>query len=114
MPPDYLNNYVRRTPQPSRQEDGSTEYDLVPPEAHQWFNVQRVVVDKKISMPGDRGFYCAVPVGDGEGKMVGAFGEVPIRRSKHVFIPVGMGDYEIVNTGSGPLEVICCYPPKLP
>ena len=115
MPLDYLNGYVRRTPQPAREEDGSVEYDLVPPEAHQYFNVQRVVVGEKmkISMPGDRGFYCAVPVGEGEGKIVGEFGEAPIRRSRHVFIPFGMGGYDIVNTGSGPLEVICCYPPKL-
>jgi mannose-6-phosphate isomerase len=113
MPPDYLNNYVLRTPAPTRQDDGSTEYDLVPPEAHQYFNVQRILVGKRITMPGDRGFYCAIPVGDGEGKMVGGFGEIAIRRSKHVFIPANLGEYEIVNTGSGQLEVICCYPPKL-
>ncbi|MBN1346147.1 MAG: hypothetical protein JXQ73_25895 [Phycisphaerae bacterium] len=113
MPLDYLNDYVMRTPQVARQEPGGKELDLVPPEAHQFFNVQRLIVEKKLSMPGDRGFYCAIPVGDGQGKMVGAFGEVPIKRSRHVFIPAGMGPYDIVNTGTGPLEVICCYPPKL-
>lgn len=113
MPEDYLNNYVLRTPQVARQEEGGTEYALVPDEAHQWFNVQRVVVDTKMPMPGDRGFYCLIPVGNGKGKLVGAFGEVPIERSKHVMIPAELGEYEIVNSGDGPLEVICCYPPKL-
>ena len=75
--------------------------------------VQRILVDRKIAMPGDRGFHCAIPIGDGEGKMVGDWGETTIRRSKHVFIPAGMGDYQIVNTGSEPLDVVCCYPPTL-
>ncbi len=113
MPLDYLTNYVMRTPEVAREEPGGKEYDLVPPEAHQYFNVQRVIVDGEFSMPGNRGFYCLIPVGDGEGKLVGDWGETPIRRSRHMFIPAGLGDYKIVNTGGGPLEVICCYPPKL-
>lgn len=113
MPLDYLNNYVKRTPEIMRQENGSREEQLVPPEAVQYFNLRRVVVGKKIRMPGDRGFYCAIPLGDGQGKIVGKFGEAPIKRSKHVFIPAEMGDYEIINTGSTPFEVMCCYPPRL-
>jgi mannose-6-phosphate isomerase len=113
MPIEYLQTYVMRTPEVVRKEDGGREEALVPPEAAIYFDLKRVVVDKKLSMPGGRGFYCAIPLGEGEGKMVGEFGEVPIRRSKHVFVPAEVGGYEIVSTGSAPLEVVCCYPPKL-
>jgi len=110
---DYLNNYVKRTPQVIRRENGSREEQLVPPEAVEYFNLRRVVVDGKIRMPGNRGFYCAIPLGEGRGTLVGSFGDVPIRRGKHVFIPAEMGDYDIVNSGGTPLEVMCCYPPRL-
>lgn len=112
MPLDYLNNYVRRTPELLREENGSREDKLVPDEARQYFWLTRLTVNKKISMPGDRGFYCAITT-QGEGKLVGAFGEKPIKRGKSVFIPTSLPAYEFVNTGDKPLEVVCCYPPVI-
>jgi len=109
---DYLDNYVKRTPEPLRQENGSIEYALVPKEAKQYFWLARLNVKDKISMPDNRGFYCAVTT-QGEGKLVGPWGEKPIKRGESVFIPASLPAYEVVNTGDEELEVVCCYPPEL-
>jgi len=48
------------------------------------------------------------------GKLVGKnFDDIPIRRGKSAFIPTTLDDYEIVNSGQSPMEVICCYPPTV-
>jgi mannose-6-phosphate isomerase len=110
---DYLNGYVKRVPETVRQENGSREEHLVPDEAKQYFFVSRLNVSSRLSMPGDRGFYCMIPT-RGEGLVRGPFGEVPIRRSKSLFIPACLPGYEIVNSSGGSLEIVCCYPPEVP
>jgi len=112
MPKDYLDNYVMRTPVAIRREDGSVEYDLVPDEARKYFWLRRIIVEKKISMPNDRGFYCVIGIG-GEGTLSGPWGAKKIRRGRSYFITVSLPAYEIVNVGKQPLEVICCYPPAV-
>jgi len=112
MPKDYLENYVMRTPKEARRENGSVEYNLVPPEAKKYFWIQRLLIKDKISMPDDRGFYCAIGI-QGEGVLRGPWGEKKIRRGKSYFIPACLPAYEFVNTGRKTLEVICCYPPKI-
>jgi mannose-6-phosphate isomerase len=112
MPQDYLENYVKRTPVEIRRENGSVEYDLVPEEAAKYFWLRRVVVQGKISMPADRGFYCVIGV-NGEGELRGPWGAKKIRRGRSYFIPLCLPAYEIASTGQKPLEVMCCYPPKV-
>jgi len=41
------------------------------------------------------------------------FDDIPIKRGKSAFIPTTLGDYEIVNSGQSPMEVICCYSPTV-
>lgn len=112
MPLDYLNNYVKRTPEPIREVDGNREDKLLPDEVKKYFWLTRLTINTRMSMPNDRGFYCAVTT-QGEGKLVGPFGETPIKRGKSVFIATSLPAYEFVNTGGGPLEVVCCYPPVI-
>jgi len=112
MPLDYLNNYVMRTPQIARRENGSVEEHLVPPEARQYFWVTRLLVKDKISMPGNQGFYCMVTT-EGKGVLRGPFGEVPIAKGKSFFIPTSLPGFDVVNTGPETLEVVCCYPPVI-
>ncbi|MBI1926281.1 hypothetical protein HYR99_18800 [Candidatus Poribacteria bacterium] len=107
---DYLNGYVKRTPETIRSENGSREDRLVPDEASQFFQVSRLTIGSKLSMPAGRGFYCLVTL-QGEGVLRGPFRDAPIQRGKSVFIPTCLPDYEMVNTGETPMEVICCYPP---
>ncbi|MFP4057446.1 MAG: class I mannose-6-phosphate isomerase [Candidatus Brocadiia bacterium] len=110
MPRDYLENYVRRSPQIARQEDGSVEEKLVPDEARQYFDVKRMIVNGQLSMPGDQGFYCVCGI-SGEGKLAGPFGEVPVSRGTFYFIPACLPGYRLVSEGEEALEVVCCYPP---
>ncbi|MEW6237307.1 MAG: class I mannose-6-phosphate isomerase [Candidatus Omnitrophota bacterium] len=112
MSDDYLNNYVLRTPKVVREQDNSVEEQLVPDEAKKYFWVSRLLVGSEIDMPEGQGFHCLVPT-QGQGYIKGAFGEVPISKSKSVFIPRCLPGYKIVNTGSEKLEVVCCYPPQL-
>ncbi len=113
MSPDYLNNYVRRTPEIVRKQDDSVEEGLLPEEARPYFWLSRFKVSSKMSIPGDQGFYCIVTTG-GEGLLRGSFGDVPIKRGKSLFIPTCLSEgYELVNQGSGRLEVVYCYPPAL-
>ncbi len=107
---DYLNGYVKRTPETIRSENGSRDDRLVPDEASQFFQVSRLIIGSKLSMPAGRGFYCLATL-QGEGVLRGPFRDAPIKRGKSMFIPTCLPDYEIVNTGETPMEVICCYPP---
>ena len=109
---DYLNDYVRRTPEIARKENGNVEEQLVPDEARPFFNLERFKVSSKMAIPGDQGFYCVVTT-QGSGLLRGNFGDVPIKRGKSLFIPACLGGYELVNGGSGVLEVVFCYPPEL-
>jgi mannose-6-phosphate isomerase len=111
MPLDYLNNYVRRTPEVAREENGSVEQKLVPDEARQYFDVKRLIVKGQMAMSGDQGFYCVSGV-SGEGKLAGPFGECPVARGKFYFIPACLGGYRIESTSEEPLEVLCFYPPQ--
>jgi mannose-6-phosphate isomerase class I len=78
-----------------------------------FFQASRLTINSKLSMSTDRGFYCLVAL-QGEGKLVGKnFDYIPIRRGKSAFIPTTLDDYEIVNSGQSPMEVICCYPPTV-
>lgn len=113
MPLEYLNGYVKRTPEVVREEDGSREEHLLPEEAKRYFFVSRLKVGSRLSMPGDRGFYCMVTT-QGEGILRGPFGDVPIRRGRSFFIPTSLPDYEVVNATDGSLEIVCCYPPAAP
>ena len=112
MSPDYLNNYVRRTPEIVREENGNIEEKLVPDEAGPYFDLARFRVSSKMTIPGDQGFYCIVTTG-GSGLLRGRFGGVPIKRGKSLFIPACLSGYELVNEGTGLLEAVYCYPPAL-
>jgi len=112
MPKDYLENYVRRTPEIVRKENGSKQEHLVPDEAKEFFDLMRLKIDKKLNMPETESFYCAICT-QGEGKIVGNFGEMPIKRGKSVFIPTSLPSFDFVSTGDKTLEVICCYPPLI-
>jgi len=110
MPKDYLEDYVLRRPETVRQEGKNKEDHLVPDEAKEFFDLYRLTVYDRLSMPGDRGFYCAITT-KGEGKVEGPFGSMRIRRGKSLFITASLPGFDFVNTGDGPLEVVCCYPP---
>ena len=112
MPLDYLNGYVRRTPEIIREEDGSVEQKLVPDEAKQYFDVKRVIVGGQLTMPGDRGFHCLSGI-SGEGTVDGPFGKLPIGRGKFYFVPACLPGYKLVSDGSEPLEAMCFYPPAV-
>lgn len=109
---DYLNNYVKRNPEIVREENGSVEEKLLPDEAKPYFWLSRYKVASKMWVPGGQSFYCAVTT-EGNGIMRGKFGEVPIKRGKSLFVPAGMDGYDLINTGSGKLEVVFNYPPKV-
>ena len=47
------------------------------------------------------------------GKVGKNFDDIPIKRGKSAFFPTTLDDYEIVNSGQSPMEVICCYPPTV-
>jgi len=106
MPKDYLMDYVLRTPKTVRKEGKSREDHLVPNEAKKFFDLYRLTIYDRLSMPGDRGFYCVITT-KGEGKAEGPFGSVPIRRGQSLFITTSLPGFDFVNTGSGPLEIIC-------
>jgi len=110
MPLDYLNDYVRRTPEVIRDEDGSVEQKLVPDEAKQYFDVKRLIVKSQLSMSGDLGFYCLAGV-SGQGVVDGPFGKLPIAKGKFYFIPACLPGFRLVSEGSEPLEAMCFYPP---
>jgi len=109
---DYLNNYVCRTPEIVRKENDSVEEQLVPEEAKPYFNLKRFRVSSKMSVPDGQGFHCMITT-QGSGLMRGSFGDVPIRRGKSLFVPISLPGYELVNEGSGKLEVVYCYPPEV-
>ena len=109
---DYLNSYVLRTPDIARKEDGNVEEQLVPDEAKQFFNVERLKISSKLDIADYDGFYCVVTT-RGSGVLHGDFGDVPIERGKSVFIPACLSGYEVINNAAGPLELVFCYPPKL-
>ncbi|MBM4032959.1 MAG: hypothetical protein FJ291_14390 [Planctomycetes bacterium] len=111
MPLDYLNGYVRRTPEVVRKEGKSVEEKLVPDEAKQYFDVKRFIVKGKLSMPGDQGFYCVCGI-SGKGTMKGPWGEAPLKRGKFYFMPRSLSQpYRLVSEGEKALEVMCFYPP---
>ena len=109
---DYLNGYIRRTPETIRAENGSREDRLVPDEATPFFQASRLTIGSRLSMPAGNSFYCLVTL-QGEGKLTGSFQDAPLTRSQSVFIPTCLSDYEIVNTGDTPMEIICCNPPAI-
>ena len=109
---DYLNNYVCRTPEIVRKENGNVEERLVPEEAKPYFQLSRFRVSSKMSISGDQGFYCVVTTG-GSGLLRGSFGDVPIKRGKSLFIHASLPGYELINEGPGQLEVVHCYPPEI-
>ncbi|NQT53193.1 hypothetical protein HQ576_14130 [bacterium] len=114
MPPDYLNGYVRRTPEVVRQEGGSVVEKLVPDEAKQYFDVRRAIVKGQLDLPGDQGFYCLSGI-SGTGRIEGPFGdaELPLGQGKFYFIPACLPGLNLVSDGDEPLEVMCFYPPAL-
>lgn len=112
MDPEYLNGYVRRTPEITRKENGNIEENLVPEEAKPYFDLKRYHVSSKISVPASKGFHCVIAT-QGNGLMSGSFGEVPIKRGQSLFVPACLADYELVNKGSEELEVVYCYPPEI-
>lgn len=114
MPEDYLNNYVRRTPETLREENGNIEAALVPDEAKKYFYVTKFTIQETsgMSVPAGRGFHCLTPV-NGQGVLRYNGKECNAGKSHSLFIPAGMGAYSLVNTGSDPLEIVCCFPPKV-
>lgn len=107
---DYLNNYVRRTPEIARKENSNVEEKLLPEEARPYFWLSRFRVSSKIDIPDYQGFYCIVTT-QGSGMLRGNFGEVSIKRGKSIFIHASLTGYELVNKGSEMLETVFCYPP---
>ena len=93
---DYLNNYIRRTPELVRAEGDNREDRIVPEEASQFFGCSRLTVHSTLSMPADKGFYALVTLG-GEGVLRGDFEDVPLKRGKSVFIPRCLSSYVIVQ-----------------
>jgi mannose-6-phosphate isomerase class I len=65
-----------------------------------------------MAVPGDQGFHC-ITTTQGSGALSGDFGDVPIKRGQSLFIPTCLPGYELVNKGSGTLEVVYCYPPEV-
>jgi len=110
MPLDYLNGYVRRTPEVIRREGGSVEEKLVPDEAKKYFDVKRMIVKGQLTLPDGMGFYCVSGI-SGKGKLAGKFGEAPVGKGKFYFIPACLPGFRIVSEGDAPLEVMCFYPP---
>jgi mannose-6-phosphate isomerase len=112
MPLDYLNGYVRRKRVPLRVKDGAKEETTLPEEARRFFWFTRLELEpgSRIDMPADRGFYCVIGV-QGKGELRGPFGARSVERGKSYFIPRSLPAYEVVSTGTTPLEVYCCYPP---
>ena len=106
----YLNNYIKRTPQLIRKEEGGRQDQLVPNETSKYFQVSRLTIDGTFDMESGQGFYCLTTLA-GEGKLVGNFDEIEIKRGKSVFIPNCIDNYQIVCSGNTPMEIICCYPP---
>ena len=80
---DYLNNYIRRTPELVRAEGDNREDRIVPEEASKFFGCSRLTVDSTLSMPAGNGFYALVTLG-GEGVLRGDFEDVPLKRGKSV------------------------------
>jgi mannose-6-phosphate isomerase len=113
MPLDYLNGTIRRKRVPVRVKDGAKEETTLPEEARRffWFTRLEVSPGAKIDMPADRGFYCMIGV-QGKGELRGPFGSRPIQRGKSYFIPRSLPAYEVASTGTAPLEVYCCFPPR--
>ena len=112
MPLDYLNGYVRRSPEVIREENGSVEEKLVPDEAKQYFDVKRLIVKGQLPMADDLGFHCIAGI-SGKGKLSGPFGECPIAKGKFYFIPACLPGYTVASDGDQPLEAMCFYPPAL-
>ena len=98
---DYLNSYIRRTPELVRAEGDNREDRIVPAEASKFFGCSRLTVDSTLSMPADKGFYALVTLG-GEGVLRGDFEDVPLKRGKSVFIPRCLSSYVIVSTSDTP------------
>jgi len=112
MPKDYLTGYVMRKPELLRKEAGGREDRYAPEEASKYFQVSKLTVAKKLSMPAGRGFYGLVTL-QGEGNLKGPWGDVPTKRGQSHFIAASLPGYDIVNTGKKPLEIIASFPPKV-
>lgn len=110
LPKEYLEKYVICSSETIREENGNKESRLIPNEAKEFFDLMRLTINTKISMPNVRGFYCAICT-QGKGKIVGPFGDMQIKRGKSVFIKASLPSFDFINTGDKTLEIICCYPP---
>lgn len=112
MSTSFLKNRICRKPVKVRGAGKNKEEKFLPDSAKKYFWETKLTVADKMKMPGDRGFYVFVTFA-GEGKLVGPWGETPIKRGKSFMIPRCLPGYEIVNTGSKPIEVYTGYPPKI-
>jgi len=109
---DYLNDYVRRTPEIARKVDGNVEEKLVPEEAKPYFQISRYKVSTRINVPRSKGFH-GITVTKGSGMLHGSFGHVPVKRGKSIFVPACIPGYELVSDGDGILEAIYFFPPEV-
>ena len=107
---EKLDTYIRRTPVTLREDGGNCEDRLLPEEASPFFQASRLVIDSRLTMRADNGCHCLVTL-QGQGKLKGSFENVSISRGRSVFVPARLSEYEIVNTGCVPIEVVCCFPP---
>ena len=112
MPLDYLNGYVRRTPEVIRREGESVEEKLVPDEAKKYFDCKRAIVRGQLTMPDGLGFYCVSGI-SGKGALQGKFGELPMGKGKFYFIPACLPGFKLVSEGSAALEAMLFFPPAV-
>jgi mannose-6-phosphate isomerase len=111
MKPEYLNDYILRKPRTARQEDGNVEVEFLPEEARPYFWLTRYTVKTRMAAPQSPNYY-GIIVTRGKGVLKGDFKDVAIRRGLGVLIPACVDGVDFVNTGSDPLEIFCCFPPK--
>ena len=112
MSRSFLENRICRKPVKVRGTGRNKEEKFLPDSASKYFWETKLTVADKMKMPGDRGFYCFITL-QGEGKLVGPWGETPTQRGKSFMIPRCLPGYEIVNTGRKPIEVYTGYPPVI-
>lgn len=112
LDPAYLNDYILRKPTVAREENGNQQIEFLPDEARPYFWHNRYLVKNTIRTEPTHGYVGLIGCA-GTGTVRGDWGDVPIRRGLGVFVPrcLAKDGFDLVNTGSGTLEVICSYPP---
>lgn len=107
---DALLARCRCVPKIIRQEVGGCVYNLLRPEATQFFGTQRIVVSQHLVFVPQAHFAVDLIVG-GQGLLIGTFGQVRVARGTAVFLPASMDTYRYQTESEEFLELIRCLPP---